>query len=260
MPLFETTVTGSREIAPDYFQLDFQWPPDLEDPLPGQFLTIRVSDASVPLLRRPFGFSGVSRTAGGAVASMIYWRRGIATRILSGYEPGDTIDVMAPLGVGFPAPAPSAVPLLAAGGIGIGPILFLANSLADRSPAPILHIGARTADGLPRPDFDRRVRVEHATDDGSAGFTGTVIDLLDRTIGDADGEREVFLCGPNAMLREGHRCAERHGLVAWVAMEQTMGCAVGACMGCAVRVHGPTEYARVCTEGPVFRSTEIVWE
>ncbi len=281
MPLFESRVVATVPVACDYYRLDFTWPKAAARPEPGQFITIRVADASAPLLRRPFGISGFvdadlaparsNRAPSGsepdvaarptdAIASMIYWRRGEATRLLAGYSPGDRLDVMGPLGVGFPLPATDAVPVLVAGGVGIGPILFFANALAAAGSAPLLLIGARETAGLPEIDVDRRVQVRLATDDGSTGFAGNAVALLDQTIEVTAGELVVYLCGPDPMLRAGHECAERHGLRAWVSMEQTMGCAVGACMGCAVRVTGPARYARVCTEGPVFASTEIVWE
>ena len=268
MPLFEARVTANREIAHGYFQMDFTWPDAVRRPEPGQFLTIRVSSGPVPLLRRPFGVSafavgtGPKIADGGrdSLASMIYWRRGPGTQLLAGDEPGDTIGVMGPLGVGFPRPGEGAVPVLVAGGVGIGPILFFANELARAGRHSIMLVGAQTEGGLPALVVDQRVQVRRATDDGSFGFHGTAIDLLEQTIDITSGDLELYLCGPNPMLKAGHECAVRHGIPAWVAMEQTMGCAVGACMGCAVRVHGPAEYARVCTEGPVFRSTEIVWE
>lgn len=267
MPLFDGRVTANYEVAADYYQMDFEWPARVELPAPGRFLTVRVADSAVPLLRRPFGFSGFAPRTGesaeGAdvcgIASMIYWRRGPGTALLAGYEPGDTLGIMGPLGVGFPEPSPGSVPLLVAGGVGIGPILYSANTLAATGWNPVLLIGARTAAGLPRVAVDHRVQLRRSTDDGTIGYHGSVIDLLEQTVGVTAGRLELYLCGPHAMLRAGHACAERHGLPAWVAMEQTMGCAVGACMGCAVAVRGPERYARVCTEGPVFRSTDIVW-
>ena len=266
MPLFDGRVLANTEIASDYYQMDFSWPTDVRAPSPGQFLTVRVSRTAVPLLRRPFGISGFipaeSHPADPpeAIASMIYWRRGPATALLAGLEPGDTLGVMGPLGVGFPAPEPFSVPILIAGGVGVGPILFLANTLAAAGYAPLLLLGARTASSMPRVNAHHHVQVRRSTDDGSLGFRGTAIDLLEQTIGVVSGRLEIFCCGPEAMLRAAHECAVRHGLPAWVAMEQTMGCGVGACMACAVRVNRPERYARVCTEGPVFRSTEIVWE
>ena len=256
MPLFTARVLANQEVARDYYQLDFSWISDAPRPIPGQFFTVRVGTSGVPLLRRPFAFSD----ADSEHASMIYWRRGDATRAIAGYQPGDAIDVMGPLGIPFPQPVPAAVPVLIAGGVGVGPILFLANVLATRAPHPILLIGARSAQGLPRARVDPRVQTRTATDDGSAGFRGTAIELLDRTLDITAGDVELYLCGPNPMLRAGHELAVRRGVTAWVSMEQTMGCAVGACMGCAIHLAGDERYARVCTEGPVFRSTDVDWE
>jgi dihydroorotate dehydrogenase electron transfer subunit len=90
---------------------------------------------------------------------------------------------------------------------------------------------------------------------------GTSIDLLARLIAERaqTGTRlELYLCGPEPMLEAGSRVAREHGITAWVAMEQTMGCAVGACMGCAIPLR--TGYARVCTEGPVFDAATVNWE
>lgn len=266
MPLFDGRVIANYDVANDYYQMDFSWPLTVRAPAPGQFFTVRVAETATPLLRRPFGISGFvpaeAHPADGpeSVASMIYWRRGPATALLAGLEPGDTMGVMGPLGVGFPAPAHASVPVLIAGGVGVGPILFFANTLAAAGHSPVLLLGARTASSLPRVNVHHHLQIRRATDDGSIGYHGTVVDLLEQTIGVVSGRLELYCCGPEAMLRSAHECAERHGLPAWVSMEQTMGCAVGACMGCAVRVHGPDRYARVCTEGPVFRSTEIVWE
>ncbi len=263
MPLFDGRVISNRDVALDYYQMDFEWPHTVATPEPGQFFTVRITESAVPLLRRPFGLSGFSAGTdadSAGVASMIYWRRGPGTVLLAGYERGDVIGVMGPLGVRFPDPSPGAIPILVAGGVGIGPILFLANTLAAGGLAPLLLMGARTAASLPRVSVHRHVQVRRATDDGSTGFRGTAIELLHQTISISTGPMEIYLCGPDPMLRAGHECASRHGLPAWVSMEQTMGCAVGACMGCAVRVHGEPRYARVCTEGPVFRSTDIAWE
>lgn len=257
MPLYSARVLGNREIARDYFQLDFEWPQAYPTPAPGQFFTIRVDPGPVPLLRRPFGFSTVS--ADGR-ASTIYWRRGQATRAIAALQDGDVLDVLAPLGRGFPLPSSDSLPVLVAGGVGVGPILYLANALSAHSPAPLLVVGARSAVSLPEIDIDPRVEVHLATDDGSHGYHGTAVALAQELIEQRSEHAELFLCGPHPMLAAGHRLAEEFSLTAWVAMEQMMGCAVGACMGCAIPVHGEAEYARVCTEGPVFRTTKIAWE
>ena len=260
----KTAVAGLREIADGYFEMTFDWPPFLEPPVPGQFFTVRPSASTVPLLRRPFAFSAFS----GEKAGFIFERRGEGTQILAGKRPGDTLDVLGPLGNCFPEPAPGRRPILIAGGIGVGPIYYYAASLAARGFRPLMVVGARSADSLASPTimgrvdavsttYDALVETVICTDDGSVGFCGTPIDYLARQ--DEDSNCEFFLCGPHGLLAAGHFLANEWGVPAWVSMEQTMGCAVGACMGCAVRVHGDRQYARVCTEGPIFESKEIVW-
>ncbi len=199
---------------------------------------------------------------------MIYWKRGPATRELAAMERGTTIDMMGPLGRGFPMPSASARAVLVAGGVGIGPIVLLAHHLQESGAGvrPLVVIGARTQSGLPKVELGDEVDVVRTTDDGSAGRAGSSIEALAAELDSYGGAQEVYLCGPHGMLRAGHDvCAER-SITAWVSMEQMMGCAVGACMGCVVEVAGRdrgsndgTLYKRVCTEGPVFDSREIAW-
>lgn len=255
MPLTETTIRANREIARGYYQLAFDWPADFPEPKPGQFATLRVADGAVPLLRRPFALSAF----GGDQAELIYWRRGMGTELLAAKQPGDQLDIMAPLGTGWPTPASGATPLLVAGGVGMGPIFFLASTLWFAELPARLLVGARTADLLPNlPMFDCGP-TRLATDDGSAYEHGSVVDLLDQEAQAADSPVEIFACGPTPMLGAVHELASARGISAWVSMEQHMGCGVGACLGCAIRVTTGDGYARVCTEGPVFRSTEILW-
>ncbi len=272
MPLYVAEIIENREVATDYLELCFVW--EGPKPEPGQFFTVRVEQSPAPLLRRPFGFSSYAigesdlpardKTTPRPTASTIYWRRGPATRLIAGRKPGDTIEILGPLGTPFPEPAPGSHPVLVAGGVGVGPILFLADELAASDRPATLIIGARSADGLPRQVSAPGTDLHYATDDGSLGETGTSIDLLERLLEGrttSSGPIELFLCGPEPMLEAGYHAGAKYGLRTWVAMEQTMGCAVGACMGCAIPlVAGPDRYARVCTEGPVFDATQIDWE
>jgi dihydroorotate dehydrogenase electron transfer subunit len=255
MPLFDASVVHNREIAQGYYSVEFAWPAEVPAPVPGQFATVRTSPGAVPLLRRPFAFSSFT----GDRASLIYWRRGTGTGLLATKTAGDAIDILAPLGTGWPAPDPGATPLLIAGGIGMGPIFYLASALWDAGRDARLLLGARSAALLPElPLFDRGA-TRRATDDGSAYERGTVMDLLEREYATLTGPAELFACGPTPMLSAVHHWAANAGARAWVSMEQQMGCGVGACMGCAVRVKSGNGYARVCTEGPVFDSTEVIW-
>ncbi|TFH03988.1 MAG: dihydroorotate dehydrogenase electron transfer subunit, partial [Spirochaetales bacterium] len=85
------------------------------------------------------------------------------------------------------------------------------------------------------------------------------IDLLEQTLSSLKGPAEIFLCGDQQFLQKGAAIARHRKLPAWVSLEHRMGCAVGACMGCAIRVRSTARYARVCTEGPVFPASEVVW-
>lgn len=261
MTHLQTVVTGLTEVADGYFEMSFEWPEFVPGPAPGQFFTIRAGRATVPLLRRPFAFSGMDDRG----ALFIFERRGQATEILAGNRDGDPLDVLGPLGNCFPSPVEGRRPVLVAGGIGIGPILFFARALASAGSNPLLLLGGRSKAKIPQAPSTAGSELIVCTDDGTAGYGGTPIDYLRERYGDRAqngtlaASIELYFCGPHGLLAAGHELADRWDVQAWVSMEQTMGCAVGACMGCAVRVHSPAEYARVCTEGPVFDSRMIVW-
>ncbi len=249
-------------------EMTMRWPEDAPIPHHGQFFTVRVSEGPSPLLRRPFAFSGFSiDTSGGSrilTTRTIYQKRGPATQAMSGMSAGESLDILAPLGTAFPDPFEAhssredsqSRPVLIAGGVGVGPMLYLAESL--RAADPLLVIGARNKTLLPLSCLPDTIETILCTDDGSYGCAGTVIDALQQRR--ATDCSTVYACGPNPMLAAAHNWAADMKLPCFVSMEQTMGCAVGACMGCVVPVHGPQPYARVCIEGPVFSSDLIDWE
>lgn len=288
MHIVTGTVIRNREVASGYYELETSWPG--ESPLPGQFLTLRTGPATDPLLRRPFAFSSYAAQADladsdtsdaatslsppprHARAAIIYERRGKATQRLSAAAPGDKLDLLGPLGRPFPDPASGSTPVLVAGGIGIGPIVFLATRLAEAGLSPVLIAGARTTATLPHLVLDRLpVEKRLCTEDGSYGIHGTVLQALENNWPSMPASPELYACGPGPMMAAVAELAERIGARCWVSLEQVIGCGVGACMGCAVRVKEPgtplesarsaerQSYARVCTEGPVFDAREIVW-
>ncbi len=255
MRQFETNIQSNIEIAQQMFLLTFTWPGDLTPPLPGQFLTFRIGATSVPLLRRPFAFSAFNRKD--CSAGIIYIVRGTATKLLSRMKPGDRLDTIGPLGTPFPELTAEHRAICAAGGIGIGPILYLCSHLRRNGKDPLLVVGARTSEALPETAVFNGISPVYCTDDGSRGFHGTVVDYLNK-LQPAAGS-PLCCCGPDAMLEACSMLAAEGGLECWVSLEQTMGCAVGACMGCVIRIRGKEQFARVCTEGPVFKSDEVVW-
>lgn len=256
MRQFAAEIISNRQIASGYFELRFFWPDAGEAPLPGQFVSLKSYGITDLVLRRPFAVAAFD--SAGHEAHMIYQRKGKATAALAGRLAGECLDVIGPLGNSFPAPSGNR-PILIGGGVGLGPILYFGNWLAERGRRPLVILGFRGASLVP--ELSSRCRFEPVlcTDDGSTGFRGTAVDYL-RELPKAElSGAELYACGPNPMMSGCHSFAGDFGLACWVSMEQIMGCGVGACMGCAIPVAGSASYARVCTEGPVFSSRTIAW-
>jgi dihydroorotate dehydrogenase electron transfer subunit len=256
MRQFATAVTGNSELAENTYEIEFAWNSG-DIPHPGEFLTIRCCDSTDPLLRRPFAFSGFNGKKGGdARASFIYLRRGKTTTLLSELAPGARIDVLGPLGRGFSLPESGASPILAAGGIGLGPILFLHQELRALGIEHRFLYGARSEPLVPVRRLPGNCVV--CTDDGSLGYRGTVLSAIES--GGIPPQASFYACGPGPMLKALAGKALGLGMDCQVAVEQYMACGVGACMGCAVKVADERKYARACVEGPVFQAKELVWE
>jgi dihydroorotate dehydrogenase electron transfer subunit len=257
---FDAEILENRAVADSWRELVLSW--DVAGrPLPGQFLTLKVSPFSDPLLRRPFAFSSYkpSSPEGRARASVIYQIRGGATRLLSELAPGSLVNAIGPLGRGFPEPATGEAPILAGGGIGLGPLLFLAEALASAGREARLILGVRGASLLPSIALPAGTVL--CTDDGSSGFKGTPVDYLEREAaeGSLPPSPRVYGCGPLPMLAAlAELCASRRWAGSFSA-EQWMACGVGACMGCALPRADGKGYLRACADGPVFDSSEIAW-
>ena len=257
MQQFIAPVISNNAVGDGVYELTFEWGGRISEPLPGQFCTIQVSQTTAPLLRRPFAFSGFDR--GGARASVVYQKQGPATEILSAKTPGTPIDIIGPLGNSFTDYEPGPANILVAGGTGFGPVLFLQRYFLARNKETFALFGFKTSRQAPHGGGTAARSTIICTEDGSEGFRGTTVDYL-QSISDSLPENAVmFCCGPTPMLNACYEFAEKRGFDCYVAMEQIMACGVGACMGCAVRVHGNAGFARVCTEGPVFNGKALVW-
>jgi len=242
-----------------YWALDVEAPGVAEAAQPGQFVHVRVPGLEPVALRRPFSIFG----AEGTRLKLLYKTVGRGTAQLNRLTPGDTLQVIGPLGKGFPL-APQGVPLLVAGGYGVAPLSFLARRLPVRG---VTLIGGRTSDDvLAAEDFERlgwTVRV--TTQDGSQGETGLVTLPLDRELAHLRGSGEMpelYACGPDGLLRAVGERAIQAGCRGWLSLDKHMVCGVGACLACvqALRREDGTEWiGRVCRDGPVFEAREIVW-
>ncbi len=219
---------------------------------PGQFFHLRIDNSHDPLLRRPLSLHRCSRDEG--TIDLLYCIKGRGTRALAQMLPGQHVDVLGPLGQGFPSPLGTTY--LVGGGMGVAPLLSVAQSLPDASQATLLN-GARTKSALLAVDsFEALdIPVTIATDDGSAGHRGTVSALLETM----PLPETVFCCGPDPMLKAVIRYCLASGISCWASVEQRMACGIGMCRACAITLsrEGQTIIGRVCTDGPVFAAEEL---
>ena len=238
---------------------------------PGQFISIYTKDAS-KLLPRPISICEIDPVG---KIRIVYRIAGAGTSEFSQYEAGDDIKVVGPLGNGFYSAIIMAQSesndfakekleindttkaLLIGGGIGVPPMLGLAKALKCEKE---IVVGYRNDNELfLLDDLKENGNVYVATDDGSFGTKGTVIDAIKENNVKAD---IIFACGPKPMLRGVKSLAEELGIPAYISMEERMACGVGACLGCVcqsseVDGHSNVKNKRVCVDGPVFLATEV---
>jgi dihydroorotate dehydrogenase electron transfer subunit len=253
-------LTWNEEVAPGYHLMATEAPEIAAQAAPGQFVHVRVGPSYDPLLLRPFSILRTDKAAG--QVWMLVKVVGRGTRLLAGMAPGTTLDVMGPLGHGFPEPPLGDEVVLVAGGVGVAPLIFWADRLQTAfSHVRVVSIyGAATEEALAC-WLDLAARSDEfyaATEDGSAGEAGLASDALRgllarRSVG------TIYACGPRPMLAACAAAAAESGVPCFVAMEQWMGCWVGACLGCVVPAAGGG-YLRVCSEGPVFAAEALDWE
>lgn len=224
---------------------------------PGQFMSVAVGGRHTSMvLRRCFSIYAADRDT--ETVEVVFAVHGKGTGWLAALRPGDTVDVVGPLGVPFPL-ATSGKAVLVGGGYGSAPLFSLARSLRAAGCEAHLIAGAASADRLflPEDDVDDLDSVTVTTDDGSAGRKGLVTDALAETPATV-----VYACGPMAMLSAVTDVAQRRGVRAYTAVEESMACGIGVCMTCVLPVvgsDGVTRMTRSCTEGPVFAGDTVRW-
>jgi dihydroorotate dehydrogenase electron transfer subunit len=250
MDYLETRVTAIERPAPGHALIRFAG----ERPLagePGQFVMVRGDWGAHPVLARAF-----SLVESGEVGAILVRVVGQGTALLGALEVGDPLAVLGPRGRGFSAPDRQRPVVLVAGGIGVAPLIFLAERLAASGLRAQLLFGARRADDLPlRERIAAAADLTVTTEDGSLGERGLVTAPLERILG-REGRAQLFACGPEPMLEAVARLAVAAGAPCEVALESPMACGMGTCKGCAV-LAADRDYRYVCSDGPVFESTEI---
>ncbi len=250
----DARVTSVRRVAEQILALRFHAPELAAVLQPGQFINIRVSELFDPLLRRPYSISDIH----GDECEILFAVVGKGTSLLSRAREGDRIGVLGPLGNSFGIDKPFDTAVIVAGGIGVAPFPLLTRRLSGAGKRVISFIGARHAGLLVREGLEN---LHEATDDGSAGFHGTVVDCMSACLdAEALDSPRIFACGPNIMLDAVKNYAGTSGIPCELSLESEMACGVGICQGCPVeRTHGERKYALVCTDGPCFEAGDIMF-
>ena len=262
------TILSNAEVAPCHYLMTLAVSKVFGQAQPGQFVMLRPEGRGFPFLGRPLGIYSLVESDGGSRIEVLYRAAGKGTKVISALCEGDRIEILGPLGNRFEHRPGMNTAVLVAGGIGIAPLVFLAEKLSLATltgrPKMILYIGAKDSSSLLGIDrmktFSVDVRV--STDDGSAGYRGPVTDLFRKDLASFNASKtEVFVCGPNPMLKRMSEMVADFTVPCQVLMEERMACGMGACLGCTIEVRTPSgvEYRQVCADGPVFELRSIVW-
>ncbi len=264
-------VLKNERIKPFYFLLTIFCPPIANEIRAGQFIMLKVFDNHFPLLRRPFSVyksypMGHPKKRKSGCLLILYKKVGRGTQKMTELKKGQKVNMIGPLGNGFSVShlTSSTDLLLIGGGVGIASLFALAEIFESHKLS--IFIGGKTkGDILCEEDFKKLSvsKILIATEDGSSGYKGTVIDLFlsQRKRFKRIKPLYIYSCGPLAMLRGPAMVLKSKGVSCQVSLEARMGCGFGACWGCVVKTNDPkTPYQRVCKEGPVFNLKDIVWE
>lgn len=247
-------VLSQTRIDADIYDLGLEAGPVAEKAVPGQFVSVYSNDKS-RLLPRPISICETDKAEG--TLRLVYRIAGEGTREFSGLSAGDTVDVLGPLGNGFPLERMNEekTAFLVGGGIGIPPLVELAKRLPGKKQ---IILGYRSGAFLEE-DFRNHGSIYIASEDGSIGTKGNVLDCIREHSLSAD---VMYACGPTPMLRALQTWAMEQGMEAWLSLEQRMACGIGACLACVCKTkekdeHSQVNNARICAEGPVFRAEDV---
>lgn len=246
----KAVVLSQKEISPGIFDMRISTKEIATLAKPGQFLSLYCKDGS-RLLPRPISICEIDRKE--KSLRLVYRVAGNGTAEFSERKPGEELEVLGPLGNGFPLKEKKA--FLVGGGIGIPPMLQLSKELNCEKQ---ILLGYRDSLFL-NEDFRPYGSVYLATEDGSAGTKGNVIDAIEKNGLSAD---IIYACGPLPMLRALKTYAKEHGIECYVSLEERMACGIGACLGCVCKSgeidgHTNVHNKRICKEGPVFLAQEV---
>ncbi len=257
MSHIEARILTKKEVAQDIFKLSLFCPEIASTVIPGQFVHIECGKDKKFILRRPFS---VHRQINEDVFEILFQVVGKGTKSLAEVEVDSCLDIIGPLGNGFKIPDDCKNVLLVAGGIGVAPLVFLAEKLFLSKISFNVLIGCANCQKVVRfPLKDEMTgKIYFSTDDGSLGSKGNAADLLLNHLRKNEKPDRIFACGPEPMLKAVTSIATRNGISCFLSLEERMACGIGACLSCVCKTKSGNK--RVCVDGPVFNAFDILWE
>ncbi|AOM83252.1 dihydroorotate dehydrogenase electron transfer subunit [Salisediminibacterium beveridgei] len=251
MKLTDASIVHQTLVAQEVYELKVS-APDLADAAEaGQFLHIQTGQFGQPLLRRPISIADIDRVEG--TLTCLYKVVGKGTAVLAGRQENESLNILGPLGNGFPINQieRGSHVILIGGGVGIPPLYFLAKELVEKGIQCSAYLGFRSAeDVFYDKEFEEFCDVHIATEDGSYGHKGYVTDIVS-----TEGVVTYYACGPKPMLT---KVKHQLPIQGFLSLEERMGCGVGACLACVCPTNTEQQYAKVCSDGPVFPSKEVI--
>ncbi|MGE5364730.1 MAG: dihydroorotate dehydrogenase electron transfer subunit [Bacteroidota bacterium] len=250
MVITNAVVSQSYALENSVIMMKLHAPEIARSARPGQFCNIRISSSSSPLLRRPFSIC----EAEGEYISFLFNIFGEGTKLLSAKKPGETVDILGPLGNGFDLEGDFETAVIVAGGIGAAPFPFLLSKL-DPEKMVYTFLGARSSRYIIKYGLKNELI---ATDDGTVGFKGNVIELLNANMQILSSSRiKIFGCGPTPMLRALQDFSLKNNFHCELSTETAMACGFGICQGCPIEAADKDGYYLVCKDGPVFDARRV---
>ncbi len=254
-------ILDHEELAPGTWRLRLKNPRISCEVRPGQFVMVSVGSGEEipsPILKRALAVYQADESS----LSLIIRIEGDGTRKICQLAPGNSLNLVGPLGNGFDLDrAAGKYSVITAGGSGIASVYLLARELRQRGEKACLVYGGRSASDLAGlEDFkELDIPVFTATEDGSSGFKGLVTGALEQVLAGLEGESpSLYTCGPNPMMKAVTKLAAEKSIPCQLSVEIKMACGFGVCLGCAVKTTRGNRLA--CTHGPVFDASEFIWE
>ncbi|MCK5127857.1 MAG: dihydroorotate dehydrogenase electron transfer subunit [candidate division Zixibacteria bacterium] len=257
----EVTYNRRLDKAGLYYRLSVQGFKSPRKIYPGQFIHVKVSKSLDPFFRRAFSIADYSSDG---TLDIIYKIVGKGTSILRTLKKGDSLDIIGPLGNNFSRPAKSKTIILAAGGVGLPPLLYFSRYLIEKKhPAEkiLFFYGGRSKDDLIEKTAIKKMKTKFypSTDDGSFGFHGLITAAIQEQLANLDLKNTIIYgCGPEPMLNALQNLAMKYSINGEISLEAPMPCGVGVCLGCVKpKMSDPSKYVRVCYDGPIFKIGEV---